>query len=301
MIPTCFSAYYALIPLLSEVRQWTLLRKWALSEVYRVRLATGESQIIKWGGKEMSGEARIYQQLVHPLQIKAPTIFQYEQLHDSGVIVMEDAGEHNLEEQPLPAYFLEAARELAILRLKAAGHAERVLSDEVLAAHTVSKEDFLCLLEDLLRSDRLADSECLLKLREVLPHHLDRLARSVPITIVHHDYFAKNLLIQKDGGIMPIDWSNSYLSPHLGDLYCLMKEAEGLSGLSKKDILLAYQEATDIDSGELDWQVAIGGLCWLIKTLKWLVYGGTEIIPGSHSWIPDLMNDVERLTEEVYG
>jgi hypothetical protein len=49
---------------------------------------------------------------------------------------------------------------------------------------------------------------------------------------------------------------------------------------------------------QLDWQLRIGGLCWLIKTLRWLVYGGTDIIPGSDSWIPDLLKDVEHLYQE---
>jgi len=49
---------------------------------------------------------------------------------------------------------------------------------------------------------------------------------------------------------------------------------------------------------QLDWQLRIGGLCWVIKTLRWLVYGGTDIIPGSDSWIPDLLKDVEHLYQE---
>ncbi|MGG3308373.1 hypothetical protein ABER23_13185 [Paenibacillus lautus] len=117
MIPTCFSNYFSLIPLINEVTKWSLLRKWTLSEVYRVRLATGESRIIKWAGNEMAKEALVYQELVHPLQIKAPEIIEFVQLKDSGVMVMEDVGEKNLEQQPHPSHFLEASRELAILRM----------------------------------------------------------------------------------------------------------------------------------------------------------------------------------------
>ena len=71
MIPERLSAYYPIIPLLNEVTEWSLLRKWSLSEVYRVTLKSGETRIIKWGGQEMASEATIYRQLVRPLQIKS--------------------------------------------------------------------------------------------------------------------------------------------------------------------------------------------------------------------------------------
>ncbi|ASA26007.1 hypothetical protein B9T62_38050 [Paenibacillus donghaensis] len=61
----------------------------------------------------------------------------------------------------------------------------------------------------------------------------------------------------------------------------------------------AFLEVTNLHIDHLNWQVRIGGLCWLIKTLRWLVYGGKDIIPGSEAWIPDLLNDVENLCEEL--
>ena len=298
MIPTCFSDYCSKIPLLNEVAEWSLLRKWALSEVYRVKLTTGESRIIKWGGSEMAGEAGIYRNLVHPLQIKAPQIFEFVQLKDSGVMIMEDVGEKNLEQQPHPAHFLEASRELARLRVSATANLERMLSKKVIDTYSVSMEHFLELLDDLLKSKKLAEAEVLLKLKKVLPRHLERLYQSVPTSIVHHDYHAKNLLIQ-DNGIMPIDWSIAYLSPHLGDLYCLITEAQAWSNLSREEMISAYLDVTDLQIDHLNWQVQIGGLCWLIKTLRWLVYGGTDIIPGSETWIPDLLKDVKNLYLEI--
>ncbi|MNZ36639.1 hypothetical protein D3C78_540670 [compost metagenome] len=120
----------------------------------------------------------------------------------------------------------------------------------------------------------------------------------MPISIVHHDYHAKNLLI-KDNGIMPIDWSLAYLSPHLGDLYCLITEASAWSNLSREEMISAYLDVADLQLDDLNWQLRIGGLCWLIKTLHWLVYGGTDIIPGSNAWIPDLLNDATNLYQEL--
>jgi len=298
VIPTCFSDYCAMIPLLNEVTEWSLLRKWTLSEVYRVKLATGETRIIKWGGSEMSGEAGIYRDLVYPLQIKAPRIYEFVQLKDSGVMIMEDAGEKNLEQEPHPAHFLEASRELARLRVSATANVERMLPRKVIDKYFVSKENILRLFSDLLQSQRLTEYEVLWKLEKVLPCHLERLYQIVPASIVHHDYHAKNLLIQ-DNGIMPIDWSIAYLSPHLGDLYCLIMEASAWSDLTREEVISAYLEVTDLHMEHLNWQLRIGGLCWLIKTLRWLVYGGTDIIPGSEAWIPDLVKDVENLYQEM--
>lgn len=298
MIPTCFSAYCTTIPMLNEVAEWSLLRKWALSEVYRVKLNSGESRIIKWGGSEMAGEAAIYQNLVYPLQIKAPKIFEFIQLKDSGVMVMEDAGEKNMEQQPQPEYFLEASRELARLRVNATANLERMIPRKIMDTYSVSRGDFLQLFDDLLKSKKLAENKVLLKVKKVLPHHLEKLYQMVSSSLVHHDYHAKNLLIQ-DNGIMPIDWSIAYLSPHLGDLYCLITEALAFSNLSREDIISAFLDVTDLHMDDLNWQVRIGGLCWLIKTLRWLVYGGTVIIPESEAWIPDLLNDVDNLYQEL--
>ncbi|MGO4110434.1 phosphotransferase [Paenibacillus sp. YAF4_2] len=298
MIPACLSEYRSLVPVLNDVVEWSLLRKWTLSEVYRVRLRTGESRIIKWGGNEMAGEASIYRELVHPLQIKAPQIFEYVELKDSGVMIMEDAGHTNLEVEPQPTHFLEAARELARLRARATINVEKMLPKPIIDTYFVSMGQFLDLLDDLLQSEKLADAEVLQNLKTALPYHLERLYQTAPVTLVHHDYHAKNLVIGHRG-IMPIDWALAYLSPHLGDLYCLITEAEAYSNLAREDILTAYLEAVDIPVDQLNWQVSVGGLCWLIKTLRWLVYGGTEIIPGSEAWIPDLMSDVEQLYQGI--
>ncbi|WP_410770256.1 phosphotransferase family protein [Fontibacillus sp. BL9] len=298
MIPECFSDYCSTIPSLKEVTEWSPLRKWTLSEVYRIKFATGETVIIKWGGSEMAGEAEIYRNLVHPLQIKAPRIFEDAQLMNSGVILMEDAGEKNLEQRPHPALFLEAARELARLRARAAANLDGI-PKKIVDHYTVSQENFLEFLDDLLNSKQLAaKTGVILKMKTVLTHHLERLYQTVPVSIVHHDYHAKNLVIQENG-IMPIDWSSAFLSPHLGDLYCLIKEGCARSKLTREEMISAYAAGTDYPVDHLNWQVRIGGLCWLIKTLHWLAYGGTDIIHGSENWIPDLLKDVEDLYQEV--
>ncbi|WP_193726619.1 phosphotransferase [Paenibacillus guangzhouensis] len=294
MIPDRFIACSEMLPWIHEVTEWMLLRKWSLSEVYRVRLSSGESRIVKWGGREMAGEAEIYRQLVHPLQIKAPQIYAVVECLEGGVMVMEDAGGCNLEQQPEPQHFLESARELARLRQSAAAHLEAVLSRETKERYFVPPDAFIRQLDDLLRSDAIRGNQVLYNVRARLPHDLRTLYQTVPLSIVHHDFHAKNLVIQ-DTGIMPIDWSIAYLSPHLGDLYCLIKEARNGTALTEEDIIAAFQDVADIPIQQLEWQVRMGGICWLIRTLHWLVHGGIETIPGSEAWVPDLLQDLEYL------
>lgn len=300
MIPECFSAYLSLMPVLDEAIEWSILRKWSLSEVYRATLATGETRIMKWGRDDMAGEAAVYKRLVSPLNIKAPYIFDYFEVGNSAVMVMEDGGSNNLEQQPHSNYFLEAARELARIRTIAAVNLELNIPGDMIRLYTVSAADFLALLDDLLRSNHFSDNSVLIRLQTTFSLDLHTLYDTLPLTLVHHDYHAKNLLIQ-GRRILPIDWAIAYLSPHLGDLYCLIKEAHAWSNVSKADMLSAFlnEAGTDLSIEQLNWQVRIGGLCWLVKTLRWLVYGGTDTIPGSDAWIPALMNDVEELVKEA--
>ncbi|RED59120.1 phosphotransferase [Cohnella phaseoli] len=300
MIPERLSVYGSIIPLLHEVTEWSLLRRWSLSEVYRVTLKSGETRIIKWGGQEMAGEAAIYQQLVRPLKIKSLRIFEFYELKTSAIMIMEDAGRDNLEQRPEPDLFLEAARELANLRKVASANLGANLPSEIQRAYTVSASDFLALLDDLLKSNILSENNVLSRLQNTFPFIIDELYRTTPLTLVHHDYHAKNLIIQGNR-ILPIDWSIAYLSPHLGDLYCLANEAQTWSKVRKEDLVFAFHNEMDTDTSieSLNRQVAIGGICWLIKTLRWLVYGGTSLIPGSVTWIPDLMNDLENLMKEI--
>jgi Phosphotransferase enzyme family len=300
MISERLSAYTNRIPLLAEVTEWALLRKWALSEVYRITLRTGETRILKWGGKEMAQEAANYRRLVKPLHISAPRIFEYYESERSAVMIMEDAGQYNLEQRPSSALFLEAARALARIRDTAAMHIKQNIPSSLIHQCTETAADFLALAKDLLHSPRLAGHPALGKLQDILPQQLERLYRTQPLTLVHHDYHAKNLLIQGTQ-IMPIDWSISYLSPHLGDLHCLIDEAREYSHVPREEMLSAFHSAMELNCSmdQLEWQVNVGGVCWLVKTLKWLVYGGTDTIPGSDAWIPDLMDELELLVNRI--
>lgn len=297
MMPERLMSYRGMLPIVEEVAEWSLLRKWSLSEVYRIKLKSGESRILKWGGEEMARESDIYRNLLQPLQIRAPLIYGCYEKDRSGVILMEDAGIHNLEQRPERAHFLEAARELARFRETASKNLDR-LSKPTITAYTLTSDRFLKLVDDLLLAPKLADQTVLCKIKETLSRQLDKVFRKVPPTLVHHDYHAKNLLIQ-GSRILPIDWSIAYINAHLGDLYCLMVEAASWSRVHGEDVMQAYREevGNGLTMEELRWQIRIGGLCWLVKSLRWLVYGGTEAIPGSEKWIPDLLEDAEKLLQ----
>ncbi|ASS67792.1 MULTISPECIES: hypothetical protein [unclassified Paenibacillus] len=71
MIPIRFEPFRS-APLIREAIAWTLLRQRALSEVYLTTLPSGETRIVKWGGKEMAAEHAVYRDLVAPLRPQAP-------------------------------------------------------------------------------------------------------------------------------------------------------------------------------------------------------------------------------------
>jgi thiamine kinase-like enzyme len=76
---------------------------------------------------------------------------------------------------------------------------------------------------------------------EWLPKPLEQLDLEVPLTMVHHDYHAKNIVKLNGGRILAIDWSNAYLSPPLGDLYCLMNEAHSYADVSEEEIIFTKE------------------------------------------------------------
>lgn len=299
MIPERLMEFRQACPVLEEIIEWQLLRKWSLSEVYRAKLQTGEQLIVKWGGNDMASEAKIYHDLLIALQIKCPQIYEYHEDEQCSLLLMEDAGQYNLEQKPKEQHFLEAAKELARFRRTAAKHLQLSCIPKItIKAYTVSKHEFLSQLNDLIQAK---DHLIFHRVKQLIPIHLERIYKEVPLTLVHHDYHAKNLLIQRNH-ILPIDWAIAYLSPHLGDLFCLIQEAHSWCGLDKETIFNAFHQEVGnnaLSLDELKHQVNVGGLCWLIRSLRWLIYGGTKTIPGSEEWIPDLMADMHLLLTSV--
>ena len=42
----------------------------------------------------------------------------------------------------------------------------------------------------------------------------------------------------------------------------------------------------------ITWQINVGGACWTIRMLRWLVDFGIDGIPGSDEWLPGYLVDM---------
>ncbi len=124
----------------------------------------------------------------------------------------------------------------------------------------------------------------------------------MPYTIVHGDFHTKNLVHDR-GSITPVDWGSAYLSPHLGDLYSLICDAtDVLDDDAVQELKDLYVQRTTELGGEdqtaisLEWQLLIGGLCFDLRSLCWVVEEGIHSVPVSESWIDDLVSDIDKLS-----
>lgn len=274
-----------------------LLRGWALSEVWRIRLAgaTRNSVIVKRGAGELAGEARRYRELVVPLGIPAPRLLAE---GGPGVIVLADLGGGNLEDHPTADGFAEAVRVLARMRAESA---RRLAADPALAAGLRRST------ADLLAVAARADA-AMTALRPDLAGALDDPVRAMtgrlerlsgePETIVHGDFQAKNLLHTSGGGIVTIDWSDAYVHPHLGDLYLLLREGRRQGRLDSVRLevlpeLFAREAGTDPRT--VTDQLVTGGLCWTMHALRWVVETGVHAVPVPREWIDELVTDLREL------
>jgi hypothetical protein len=273
-----------------------LLRRWPLSEVWRIRLAGGPrpTVIAKRGVGALADEARNYRELVVPLGIPAPRLLAEGGL---GVIILEDLGGDDLEARPTAEGYAEAVRVLARMRhasalrlaagrVPAAGR-RRSTADFVAvaqragAAMTALRPDLAGALDDPLRA---------------MTGRLERLSGE-PATVVHGDFQAKNLLHTGDGGIVTIDWSDAYVHAHLGDLYLLLREGRKHSriGMDELPELFAREAGTDLRT--VTDQLVTGGLCWTMTALLWVVETGVHTVPVSRDWIDELVMDLRDLAE----
>jgi hypothetical protein len=278
------------------------LRFWGLSEVWRLQLGgpASRSVIVKRGTGEMAEEARIYRKLVVPLAIAAPTL-----LAATGgdgiepvVLVLEDVGRDTLEQRPTADGYRAAVRALA--RMRAA--ATRRLADKpaIGAGLRWTTADFV---DTTRRADRgLATvrpdlASALETPARVLIERLGRLTEQ-PDTIVHGDFHAKNLIHAGDGRIFPVDWPGAYVHPHLGDLYCLMREADkhGLArDIGTADLPEVFAREAGVEPDLVRDQLVTGGLCWTLIALRWVVEEGIHAVPESRDWIDELVTDLQAL------
>jgi len=289
---------------LKNVVNLEVLRKWSLSEVLRLTMDDGSTIIAKISRGAMSNELDIYNDILIPANIDTPIIFESFRTDIGNIILMEDLGYRTVEKEPQSHYFIEAARQLARIRLLVLNYIKRGdITYDDFQRHFVPKEQYL---EDIsylitLLDSKLADyKEILRRVPNVLDKNLGLLYRGYPVTITHNDYHSKNLII-KGKQIVPIDWSNAYLSPHLGDIYCIAQEASDYN-VSETEMIDAYLEIYNsqyaVDDATYQWQVDIGALCWEIHALRWVVEFGINAIQEAEEWIPGFALSIRNIIDK---
>ena len=272
------------------------LRKWSLSQVFRLTLDDEGRTLIAKRGIPTKGptELEIYQECLIPLAIDAPTVFESYASDSEYILLMEDLRGTDLEQQPSKSAFLDAARKLAGIRAST----DRIgkIRDSDLQRHLLTKDQLLLDFDYVTEYAGLEHRKMVHVLgRQVnsFSRHLDRLYQELPPTLNHNDYHAKNLL-NVSGRIVPVDWANACISPHLGDLYCLINEGND-QHISRETLIGAYRSGLKdqgIQEEVTDWHLDMGGLCWSVHCLQWILEFGLDAIPISKTWVPDFLTDI---------
>jgi len=279
------------------------LREWSLSQVVRLILEDGRTLIAKRGiPTKGPTELEIYQECLIPLSIEAPNLFDSHISDSEYILLMEDLGGIDLEQQPIRSRFLAAARKLADIRISAdrIGNIDAAVIDKYVLTNNQLVHDFDYVLVHA-GSEYREMVEILSGTVASFSGNLDRLYQERPLALNHNDYHAKNLL-NVDGRIIPIDWASARISPHIGDLYCLIEEAKD-QHISKAAIVEAYCAALKdlgIQEEVTDWHLDMGGLCWSIHCLQWILEFGLEAIPISKDWVPNFLTYICSTMPRLY-
>jgi len=255
-----------------EALHGELLREWASSQVWRLSYGL-RSVIVKRGTDTQSGEAARYERLVIPLGLPAPRLLYA----GDEVLVLEDVGRVTLEQEPTAAGFLAAAEVAAdIHRRPVSGRTEFPAEHVKELADRIGRITF----------DVAPLTDALAALHE-----------QAPLRVVHGDFVPKNLVT--DGTRWTaVDWPLAYVAPHLSDLYTLVRDAVAL-GHECGPIVARYVEVAEADPFLVDRQLLVGGACFCLLALDFVVGEGLRTIPESTDWIGPLLAELEGLVEQL--
>ncbi|MFC9690362.1 phosphotransferase family protein [Kribbella sp. NPDC056951] len=255
-----------------EALHGELLRQWASSEVWRLSYGL-RSVIVKRGTDTQSGESAAYERFVVPLELPAPQI-----LYGAGeVLVLEDVGRVTLEQEPTAEGLVAAAGLLAEIRSAPVDGASEFPPERV--------------KELAARIGRITFDV------SPLTEALATLHDQTPSRVVHGDFVPKNLVTD---GVRwtAVDWPLAHLAPHLSDLYTLIREAVAL-GHDRGPIVAQYVEAAGADPFLVDRQILVGGACFCLRALDFVVAEGLQTIPESADWIDPLLTELADLVEQL--
>ncbi|GCE09039.1 aminoglycoside phosphotransferase family protein [Dictyobacter aurantiacus] len=309
MIPLPWRNYILQLPMLAETVQWKLLRKWGLSEVWRITMRNGTTWIAKKSSGSMAVELPIYQEVLLPLHAPRPQLHSYWLGASEHLFILEDVGFDTLEQQPQTEHFLESARVLARLRCAALVQLQHENASNF-EQYRISADYYLQALDYLLQCGEL-ETEKKAVLQAVkcwLPDQLHDLYSQLPLTLCHNDYHVKNLVISDDT-VVPVDWAMAYLSPYLGDLYSLV-HAAAFRKVETQLMLQAYEAevrhwaATYPDVGlmlsrPLEWQIALGAVCILITSIRWTLTEAMYELPETKKWIPAMIRNIDHYAQKI--
>ena len=255
-----------------EALRGELLCQWGSSEVWRLSYGA-HSVIAKRGTDGEADEASAYERFVVPLGLPAPSLIHQRRDADAGVLVLADAGRVNLEQEPSAAGFVACAELVTTIRSRSVGASEFPPERVKELADTVGPR----LTFDL---GPLVDA-------------LAGLQREAPAAVVHGDFVPKNLV--SDGTRWAaVDWGAAYRAPHLSDLYTLVRDAVAL-GYDRAPIVAAYIDASGADPVVVDRQLKVGGACFCLRALAFIVTEGLRTIPDSKNWIDPLLAELGGL------
>lgn len=306
-IPLPWREYIQRLPLAAETTHWELLRKWGLSEVWRMTTSDGRSWIAKRSTGSMARELAIYREVLQPLQVTCPALHSFWQTSSEQFFIMEDVGPTTLEKQPQIERFQEAARVLARLRCNSCVQLQTITVPE---RFHVTPDFYLQALDYLLQHDALDDlrKAVLTSVMRWLPERLKHLYAHVPSTLCHNDYHVKNLVLQ-DTTVVPIDWAMSYISPYLGDMYSLIHGA-AFRKMGTDVLIEAYTDemqswaarhecVNSLMSLPLEEQIALGAICILITSIRWTLLEAMYELPESKKWIPAMIRNIEHYARQL--
>ncbi|HEY3507834.1 MULTISPECIES: phosphotransferase family protein [Kribbella] len=249
-----------------------LLRQWGSSEVRRLSHGL-RSVIVKHGTDTQAGEETAYQRYVVPLGLPAPELLY----GADGVIVLADVGRVTLEQEPTADGFVAAAELAARIHGAAVpGSSDFPPARVKELAGRIARIDF-----DL---DPLVEA-------------VDRLHRDAPLGVVHGDFVPKNLVTDGTRWTV-VDWPLAHLAPHLSDLYTLIRDAVAL-GYDRGPIVARYVEVSGADPFLVDRQLLVGGACFCLLALAFVVEEGVRTIPGSGDWIDPLLAELADLVGQL--